>query len=354
MKNVDKEDSENEDKFDNFEAKFNFRFEEQGGINITTHTRDQEKLETYREKDDTRIQKRKERDQRVKKEKEEIKKELKKMQEIKKSEIMDKINKLTKVAGTEKIAQLAEELDNEYNPDNFDKIMNKVFNEDFYNTKDKNAVEIVEDIDEKKPDYYTNAKLEFVENEDEEREEEDAENREFNKNDYPDNEEYEENEDDENEWWYCDDCKKVIKPGKIKYDCTTCDDFTLCRDCFKTANHVHKMKKNKVALDAKAPDDWEDIIENLALNCTNCKNEIVDDYYFRCEECGVEKMKVCKACKVDNFHKHHVLKKYKIEYNDGVENVDPKTKIKNIVDNIFDEHYDDIIAKKLPVKFKVN
>jgi len=223
MGNIDKEDSENEDKFDNYEQKFNFRFEEQGGINITTHTRD---MDTYREKDDTRIVKRKERDLRIKKEKEEMKKELKKAQEIKKSEIMEKVNRLERIAGTDKIKLLAEELDNEYNPDKFDSIMNKVFNDEFYNEKDKNAENIVEDIDEKKPDFYTNAKLEFIENEEEEegdeeegdgngvkikkkvrhnhddeyqQEEEHEEYDNYGDEDEP----YDENE-EENEWWYCD------------------------------------------------------------------------------------------------------------------------------------------------------
>jgi len=48
------------------------------------------------------------------------------------------------------------------------------------------------------------------------------------------------------------------------------------------------------------------------------------------------------------------LKKFKFE-NDATtkEEIDPKLKIKNIVESVFDTHYDDIIAKKLPVKFKV-
>jgi len=223
MKNVDEEDSENEDKFDNFEQKFNFRFEEQGGMNITTHTRD---LETYREKDDTRIVKRKEREQRIKNEKEEMKKEFKKAQEIKKSEILEKVLKLEKIAGTDKIKLLAEELDNEYNPDNFDKIMNKVFNEEFYNEKDKNAE------DEKKSDFYTNAKVEFEEELDEDdelvkrnREDNENENNEENNEDYyedDENKEYNEDEyeqeenNEENEWWYCDGKSIILKIHRLQ------------------------------------------------------------------------------------------------------------------------------------------
>jgi len=48
-----------------------------------------------------------------------------------------------------------------------------------------------------------------------------------------------------------------------------------------------------------------------------------------------------------------VLKKYNIPFEENKKEVDPKAKIKNIIDNVFDPHYDDIIAKELPVKFKV-
>jgi hypothetical protein len=44
-----------------------------------------------------------------------------------------------------------------------------------------------------------------------------------------------------------------------------------------------------------------------------------------------------------------------IDYEESAvkEVIDPKTKIKNMLDNVFNPHYDDIIAKELPVKFKV-
>jgi hypothetical protein len=146
-----------------------------------------------------------------------MKKELKKIQEIKKGEILEKVNRLEKIAGTDKIRLLAEELDNEYNAENFDLIMNKVFNEEFYNEKDKNAAGIVEDIDEKKADYYTNGKVEFEENEDED--EGDNNNdylykkEEYDENDeqqeYNEDDQYQEEQEDENEWWYCDGKKKL-------------------------------------------------------------------------------------------------------------------------------------------------
>ena len=46
---IDKEDEEKDQFFEEFEERYNFRYEEDGGANITTHRRD---LETYRIKDD--------------------------------------------------------------------------------------------------------------------------------------------------------------------------------------------------------------------------------------------------------------------------------------------------------------
>jgi hypothetical protein len=66
--------------------------------------------------------------------------------------------------------------------------------------------------------------------------------------------------------------------------------------------------------------------------------------------------RICKKCKVNNVHKELILKKhyFKIE-NEETKfiDIDPKMKIKKLVENVYDTHYDDIIDKKLPVKFKV-
>ena len=43
-------------------------------------------------------------------------------------EIKEKINTLERIAGTEKIKELADELEKEFDPENFDKIMNKFKN----------------------------------------------------------------------------------------------------------------------------------------------------------------------------------------------------------------------------------
>ena len=64
-------------------------------------------------------------------------------------------------------------------------------------------------------------------------------------------EDIEEGEEGENEWFYCDECLKVIKENKIKYECEECQDYNLCKECYNTKNHMHQMKKSKVPLGCK-------------------------------------------------------------------------------------------------------
>jgi protein KRI1 len=144
----DKEDEEKDEIFDEFEAKYNFRFEEEGGANITTHKRD---LETYREKDDSRKLKRKEKEDRMEKEKLKIVSELEMAKQIKKEEIDKKLERIEKIAGTEKIKEIANELEGDFDMDKFDKVMNKVFNEEYYQEKEEEDLNQV--IEEKAEDY---------------------------------------------------------------------------------------------------------------------------------------------------------------------------------------------------------
>ena len=163
---IDKEDEENEDKFDEFENKYNHRFEEE------------EELKT---------------------------KKLKQAEEIK-----EKINKLERIAGTEKIGELLEEFENkDFNMDEFDQKMNDIFNKEYYNKE-------LDDEEMEKFNAKQERNLQLEEKEEEQ-------NNEENENDNNNEEENNENE----LWFYCDSCKKPLKEGKIKYECKTCEDYTL-------------------------------------------------------------------------------------------------------------------------------
>ena len=212
---IDKEDEENEDKFDDFENKYNHRFEEEGGANITTYQRN---IDSYRHKEDTRDIKRKEHEKRKEEEKEKFKEELKNKKLKQAEEIKEKINNLEKIAGTEKIRELLEEFENkDFNLDEFDQKMNDIFNKEYYNKElDNEEMEKFEAKQEK------HLKLEYKEEQNN------------NKN----------NEDEL--WFYCDSCKKPLKEGKVKYECKTCEDYTLCKICFKKIGHEVQMKKDKL------------------------------------------------------------------------------------------------------------
>ena len=128
---------------------------------------------------------------------------------------------MEKIAGTEKIGELLEEFENkDFNMDEFDQKMNEIFDKEYYNEKlNEDELDTLNARQEKH--------LELEENEN--------------------NEENEDNNEDNNEsqlWFYCDECKKALKEGKIKYECKTCEDYTLCKKCFKKKGHEHQMKKD--------------------------------------------------------------------------------------------------------------
>jgi protein KRI1 len=153
---------------------------------------------------------------------------------------------LEKVAGTEKIKELADELKKEFDPENFDKIMNRIYNKDYYDSinKEKEENEKEKIIEEKSFDYRCNKAISDKENliqDDEDM---------YNDNEY-NNDNEDENDNENNEWFYCDECLKAIKENKIKYECETCEDYTLCKSCFSSKNHQHQMKKSKVPFGCK-------------------------------------------------------------------------------------------------------
>jgi len=333
---IDKEDEENEDKFEAFENKYNHRFEEEGGANITTYQRN---IESYRHKDDTRAIKRKEHEQRKdaekKRKKEEIKNEnIKQAEEIKK-----KINKLEKIAGTEKIGELLEEFENkDFNMDEFDQKMNEIFDKEYYNEKlNEDELDTLNARQEKH--------LELEENEN--------------------NEENEDNNEDNNEsqlWFYCDECKKALKEGKIKYECKTCEDYTLCKKCFKKKGHEHQMKKDIVPKGCSPPENADDLIKKVTeeqeeniLKCSRCKKIIVENRYYICKEDSCKDLIFCKDCRgLGKIIHEHKLTKYIIPEETKDENENKKTnkeKLEELIDQKANYNIDDIIDGKLGTKF---
>ena len=332
---IDKEDEENEDRFDKFEKEKNFRFEEENGANIITFDRN---VNSYRH-DDKRALKRKEHDERKKEEilrkKNDIKKERKEKAEM----LKEKINELEKIAGTEKINEIYEEFykenDDDFDMNEFDRRMNEIFDEEFEKKAKEEDVQILKNDDEKSD--------ENNENSDENNEKSDENNE----------------KEKENLWFYCDNCKKPIETGRIKYDCKTCDDYTLCQKCYKTIKHSHIMKKTKVSNENSPPENAQEIINNFIsennLQCSKCKKEIIENYYFICNEC--KNLKFCKNCRSIGKSIHeHKLHKFNNENNENNENDDEKNlnakeKLLNKIDKNANYEIDNIIDGEIPTKF---
>eukprot|EP01071_Lankesteria_metandrocarpae_P010447 Lankesteria_metandrocarpae@DN5339_c0_g1_i1.p2 len=63
------------------------------------------------------------------------------------------------------------------------------------------------------------------------------------------------------EWWLCDGCDRPIKPGRKKYDCIACD-VCFCAKCEKSSDnptdlHVHPLVKATVKKTCHPPAEWD-------------------------------------------------------------------------------------------------
>lgn len=127
--NAEESDEEFE-RAEEFETKYNFRFEEAAGGEIQTHGRDAGA--SLRRVDDSRKKAREQAAARKAEQKQERMEELKRLKNLKKQEIMDKIAKIKEVAGVDGVDFSGLDLDEEYDPSSHAAKMARVFNENFY------------------------------------------------------------------------------------------------------------------------------------------------------------------------------------------------------------------------------
>ena len=129
---------------DRFEEKYNFRFEEKNSAYLTTHARDAP-ADSMRRADTKRKQQRVDANQRKLEEKERRKDEISKLKALKREEIIQKLKKAEFLAGkfdhnNKKLLEKVEkELNSEFIPDLYDKAMDGIFDEKYYQVEDKDG-----------------------------------------------------------------------------------------------------------------------------------------------------------------------------------------------------------------------
>lgn len=240
----DSEDEEFLEKVDEFETKYNFRFEEEGGHAISSHSRQVE--DSVRVKDKKR---KRERDQKKDRKEEDRKKKLIELQHLKnkkREEINRRLAEIEKVTGNKTSAEnVGSVLETEFDPTTYDEEMNQLLGSDYYEQAD-GELDLPEDN---------------YEQEDGEIDVPDE------GGDYNGEGEEQESPPEDNMWYYCDSCIRPIRPGNIGYECKDCEEeTTLCHNCKSGGNNhasSHKLKKFKVADDEEPPENWQEVLYQM-------------------------------------------------------------------------------------------
>lgn len=152
------EDEEELDKQDKFEADYNFRFQEEAGSQIQGHSRFVES--SVRKKADTRKRQRESKQERQAEEERRRQEELKWLKNVKKGELMERLDKIRYIAGADEDALAAlgvDDLEEDFDPEQYDKKMAEAFGDGYYGAKDVNEMFNDEDADDiahfEKPDF---------------------------------------------------------------------------------------------------------------------------------------------------------------------------------------------------------
>ncbi|MCI08863.1 KRI1-like protein, partial [Trifolium medium] len=119
------------------QEEYEHRFQENPGDRVLGHAR---KVEgSVRKKTNTRKEQRKSKEERMAIAQKEREEELKHLKNVKKQEIQEKVKKIMKTAGIDDddiIPLSAAELEEEFDPEEYDRMMKKAFDEKYYNAED--------------------------------------------------------------------------------------------------------------------------------------------------------------------------------------------------------------------------
>ncbi|XP_001659705.2 protein KRI1 homolog [Aedes aegypti] len=140
------EDEEELEKQEEYERQYNFRFEEPDAEFIKRYPRNvEESVRIERNKRKEQRQALKERKQR---EKEQQKRELEELKAIKLQEIKDRIQKLKEIAATENMTLNEEELESDFDPEEHDRRMQRMFDDNYYGIDEGDQKPEFPDLDE--------------------------------------------------------------------------------------------------------------------------------------------------------------------------------------------------------------
>lgn len=133
----DSEDDEEVWKAEDFEAQYNFRFEEQGGAKIQTYARGAAAADSLRRTETKRKDDRQRKKERKDEERAEKEAETRRLMNLKRAEIKSRISKIRDVAGEDMdMAKLAEvvgdDLDGDFDPEAHDRMMSQLFGDEYY------------------------------------------------------------------------------------------------------------------------------------------------------------------------------------------------------------------------------
>uniref|UniRef100_A0A1D1Z208 RING-type E3 ubiquitin transferase n=1 Tax=Anthurium amnicola TaxID=1678845 RepID=A0A1D1Z208_9ARAE len=131
------EEEDELDEQDKYEAVYNFRYEEAPSDRVLGHSRVTEG--SVRKKTNARKLQRKSKEERIAQAEFERKEEVKRLKNLKKKEIQEKLEKIKKIAGMADGGHCAldeDDLEEEFDPEEYDRKMKQVFDVDYYDAED--------------------------------------------------------------------------------------------------------------------------------------------------------------------------------------------------------------------------